>query len=290
MAVDGRDAAYEKRRRLANELRVLRDLSGISGRALAQRIGISQSKVSRIEAGSAQPSVTEVVAWARAVGASDEVERMLADLVEATRGGVETWQAALEGRPHVQDEVGRREEEALRTRIFQSAVVPGLLQTPAYAKRVFSMFKIYTPQTSVPAAVAARLDRQLVLHEDGRQFEFLIGEGALRWRPGSPSEAIAQLDRVAVLSTLDNVSIGLVPFSKADTPFSHGFSIYDDGGDDENALVLVENDHGWQTLRSANDVTVYEIRWSTLRKAAIFGDEARAFLGALCAEFRSNGD
>ena len=290
MTSDDRDMAYEKRRKLANELRVLRDLSGISGRALAQRIGISQSKVSRIEAGSAQPSVTEVVAWARATGASDETERLLTVLAEAARSGVETWQAALEGRSHVQDDVARREEGALRTRVFQPAVIPGLLQTPAYAKRVFAMLKSWAPQTSVPAAVAARLDRQLILHQEDRRFEFLISEGALRWRPGPPAEAIAQLDRVAVLSSLDNVSIGLVPFSGAVTPFTHGVSIYDSGDAANDALVRIENDHGSQTLNASEDVAVYETRWASLREAAIFGDEARAFLYALCAELRSIGD
>lgn len=289
MADDGGGSPYDKRRRLAGELRVLRDLSGISGRDLAARIGISQSKVSRIEAGAAQPSVAEVTAWARAVGAAGETARLLDALTEVARGESETWQAAMEGRPQVQDDIRLRESEASRTRSFQPALIPGLLQTPPYAQRVFSMLKTYVPRTSVAAAVAARLDRQLALYEDGRRFEFLLTESALRWRPGPPRMMIAQLDRVAAVSMLDTVSIGLIPSSaEADTFYSHGFALFD--GDGDEAVALVEVDHAGLTVSAPDDVALYESRWSALRKSAVFGDEARDLLDALTAELRAIGD
>ena len=59
-----------KRERLATELRRLRDQAGISGRDLAHRVGISQSKVSRIESGTVIPSLPEVTAWGEAVVAA----------------------------------------------------------------------------------------------------------------------------------------------------------------------------------------------------------------------------
>ena len=288
MAGDGRDAAYDKRRRLARELRVLRDMSGVSGRDLAKRIGISQSKVSRIEAGTALPSVAEITAWARAVGASEETERLLATLADVARSEVDTWQAALEGRHQIQDEIREREVAARRVRAFQPALVPGLLQTPAYAQRVFTMFKSNVPRTSVAAAVAARLDRQLALYEDDRQFEFLLTEGALRWRPGPSRLAIAQLDRIATVSTLDNVSVGLIPLSaEAEAPYLQGFSVFDDGDAGDDAFVMIELDHAWLTITADADVAIYQNRWSTLRKAAVFGDEAQALLRALTAEIRT---
>ncbi|MGH3379371.1 MAG: Scr1 family TA system antitoxin-like transcriptional regulator, partial [Actinoallomurus sp.] len=127
----------------------------------------------------------------------------------------------------------------------------------------------------------------LALYEDGRRFEFLLTEAALRWRPGPPRLMIAQLDRVATVSTLDNVSIGLIPFSaEADTVYSHGFALYDDG-DDADAFVLVEVDHAWLTVSTPNDVALYASRWSSLRKSAVFGDEAHDFLGTLSAELRA---
>ena len=290
MAGEGVDPVYGKRRRLANELRVLRDLSGLTGRELARLVGISQSKVSRIEAATAQPSIAEITAWTRATGATDETERLLATLADAARTEIDTWQAALEGRHQLQDEMREREAAAVLTRTFQPAIVPGLLQTPAYAQRAFSMFKSSAPQTSVAAAVAARMDRQLALHEAGKKFDFLITEAALRWRPGPPRLLVAQLDRIAMVSTLDNVSIGIIPFAtEAETVYAHGFVILEED-DDSSPFVLVEVDHAWLTVTARDSVALYQNRWSSLRKAAVFGDEARTFLDGLSAEMRATGD
>ena len=221
----GRDTAYGKRRRLANELRVLRDLSGVSGRDLAERIGISQSKVSRIEAGIAQPSIAEVTEWTRAVDAADETQRLLDALAEIARSEVETWQAVMEGRPQVQDELRER-------RLRCAALAPSSRRScRAFCRRprthsACSQCSSRCPADSVAAAVAARIDRQLALYEEGKKFEFLVTEAALRWRPGPPRLMVAQLDRVATVSTLDNVSIGQIPFSaEADTVYSHGFDL-----------------------------------------------------------------
>lgn len=291
MVGDGGTTAYGKRRRLATELRLLRDLNGVTGRELARRIGISQSKVSRIEAGTVLPSTAEVAAWARAAGAADETQRLLEALTDAARTEAETWQAALEGRPHLQDEILEREAAARRARTFQPAVVPGLLQTSAYAQRVLTMFKAQVPQTSVAAAVAARLDRQLALYEDDKEFEFLITEAALRWRPGPVRLLLAQYDRIATVSTLDAVSIGIIPFAvEAETVLSHGFALYDGAEPDPAPFVLVETDHAWLTVSAPDDVALYQDRWSSLRKMARFGDEAREFLRGLAAEIRATGD
>jgi transcriptional regulator with XRE-family HTH domain len=285
------DLAYGKRRRLANELRALRELSGLTGRELARRIGISQSKVSRIEAATVQPSIVETTAWARATGAPDEAERLLAALADAAHTEIDTWQAALEGRPQLQDEMREREAAATLTRTFQPAIVPGLLQTPAYAQRVFTMFKSSVPQTSVAAAVAARMDRQLALHEEGKKFDYLITEAALRWRPGPRRLLIAQLDRIAMVSTLDNVSIGVIPFAvEAETVYGHGFTLLEEDDDDSSPFVLVEVDHAWLTVTAGRSVALYQDRWAALRKAAVFGDEARTFLDGLSAELRATGD
>jgi Domain of unknown function (DUF5753) len=91
-----------------------------------------------------------------------------------------------------------------------------------------------------------------------------------------------------MVSTLDNVSIGVIPFSaEADTAYLHGFSIHDEGDVGDEAFVLLETVHAWLTVSAADDLTLYDNQWSTLRKAALTGDEARDFLGALSAEMRA---
>jgi transcriptional regulator with XRE-family HTH domain len=68
---------------LSRQLRVLRDTKGLGQRELAGRIGMSQSKLSRIELGKQLPTVDEVTAWAEAVGAPENTEQLVATLTEA---------------------------------------------------------------------------------------------------------------------------------------------------------------------------------------------------------------
>jgi transcriptional regulator with XRE-family HTH domain len=289
-AVAGADAdgSRDKRRRLAGQLRLQRELIGITGRELAARIGVSQSKVSRIEAGAALPTLPEVTAWAEAVGAPAEIREVLATLAEAARTEVNTWAGALRGHRHLQGGVHEREAEAHRARVFQPSVVPGLLQTAAYARSVFTLLQQHVPQVDVSAAVAGRLDRQTVLYDEDREFEFLISEGALRWRPGPPRLLVAQLDRIASVSTLDNVSIGLIPFrALARTDLSQGFTILEGDGADSAPYVMVETRHAALTINAPDDVALYQGDWSLLRQMAVFDDEARGFLADLGAEIQA---
>ena len=64
---------------------------------------------------------------------------------------------------------------------------------------------------NLPAAIAARLERQQALHDKNRHFEFLMTEAALRWRPGPPELLAAQLDHIAALATLDTINLGVIP-------------------------------------------------------------------------------
>jgi len=268
-------------------LRRLRGLSGLSGRELARRIGTSQSKVSRIESGMAIPSLPEVSAWATAVGAPTTTRDSLVTLTEAAFTEVQGWRDALRARPHVQDEIQALETRARMLRTFQSSVVPGMLQTAEYARRVFSFFQAPFAKGDIPAAVAARLDRQLALYENDRQFNFLIAEAALRWLPGTPDLLLAQLDRIASVSTLDNVSVGVIPLgAQAVTMLTHAFVIYD-GRDEQDALVSVETIHAHLVVKSPGDVALYRRRWELLNEMAIFGGEAHEFISGLIAHLKA---
>src|SRR5437764_4153673 len=276
-----------QRQRLGTELRKLRRLAGLNGYQLAEQVGISQSKVSRIEAGSAVPTVQEAGAWARAVGASDEVLANLVGLAEAALTEVERWRTALRhGLPHIQAEVRALEANARRISNFQPSLVPGLLQTAEYARRVFTLADVVGGQ-DYASAVAARVSRQEILFDEDRRFEFLVTEGALRWRPGPPKLLLAQLDRVGSVATLSNVSIGLIPQGvEATAVASHGFVIYGDREDDEEPFVRVEVIHGELTVSDPEDVAIYRERFSRLGSAAVFGEDARTLLAKIADGLR----
>jgi transcriptional regulator with XRE-family HTH domain len=282
----------DHRRRLAEELRRSRSISGMSGRDLAQKIDISQSKVSRIESGSTVPSLPEVRAWAEAVQAPDETWHVLLALTEAAHTTVSRWQTELRDRPHIQGDIEKTERSARRILTFQPSVVPGLLQTAGYARRVFEMFQ-EPPYGAdrLAAAVAARVERQLLLHDPSRTFDFLITEAALRWRPGTPALLAAQIDRVSSLSTLSNVTVGVLPSaSQATVPYSHAFTIYDPTDDERDVFVNVEMIHANIQVFRESDVSAFRTRWLALNRSAIHGDDARGFLHGLITEIRTSDD
>ncbi len=269
-----------KRQRLAAELRRQREMAGISGRELADRVGISQSKVSRIESGATTPSVPAVQAWADAVGASAEARAQLSALTEAVFAEVQAWRAALPVGGHLQGQIEQREAAAQMVRVFQPSVVPGLLQTAEYARRVFGLFHVPYEDDDLAKAVAGRLNRQLALYDEERRFAFLITEAALRWRPGPPKVLHAQLDRISSLATLDNVSIGLIPQDvEATTSIPAGFDILD--GHDGESVVTIEIQHANLIVTEPDHIADYEHAWSLLNEMAVYDEKARALLSRI---------
>jgi transcriptional regulator with XRE-family HTH domain len=274
------------RLRLAGELRRLRALAGVSGRELARRIAISQSKVSRIESGAVMPSLPEVAAWGAALEVSEETRERLVLLTNVAYTEIQPWREVLQGQGHAQDDVREQEESSRRIRIVQTAVVPGLLQTADYARRVFTLLRPPYAEGDVSAAVAARLHRQRLVFDETRQFEFLLTESALRWRPGPRRVLLAQWDRISSIGTLENVSIGVIPYDREAvvTP-THGFVIYDTY--DHSAFVTVELIHATMTVSEPGDVGLYEEQWALLRQMAIFGDEVNEYLTLLTNDGRT---
>lgn len=235
--------------------------------------------MSRIESGSALPTLSEVVAWTDAVDVPRETATRIKSLTGSAHLDASSWRTALNGKDHLQEDIRRRESTATRIRTYQHSVVPGLLQTAEYAECVFGMFQIAYDADALIAAVGARMERQLALYERSRRFDFLITEAALRWRPSSPEVQVAQLDRLVVLNARENVSIGIVAADReAVTTYSHGFVVYED---DEGEFVTLEMIHGPLTLRSDDEVRLYRDRWALLNRMALFGDDASAYLQEL---------
>ncbi|TDD95132.1 helix-turn-helix domain-containing protein [Actinomadura rubrisoli] len=279
----------EERQQLAAELRKLRDQAGVSGRELATGIGgISQSKVSRIESGKAMPTLPQVERWADLTGASPEQKRALIKLAERAFTEIHSWSRPLRDSPHAQHEISEQEADAWMVRTFQPSSVPGLLQTAQYARHVFGLSPLPSVREDIAAAVADRMRRQLAVYELDQGFEFLITEEALRWCPGPDAAALlpAQLDRVASLSTLENISIGVLPAGGQALAYaSHGFVIYE-GHEADATFVTVEAIHAGMRLFDPGEIDIYKQTWFALERMAVFGDEARGLLAELASELR----
>lgn len=283
-----RSEPRSQREYLGAELRKLRESAGLSGRDIAAKLKVAQTSVSRIERGLKVPTTSEIDIWTEAAGASPDTRERLGQLAEAAYTEVATWRTALRGRLHLQDVTGDLEAQARLLRSFEPILVQGLLQTPEYARRVIQLADVTGTQDH-EASLARRIQRQEILYNTEHRFEFLITEGALRaMPPGPPAILVAQMDRIASLATLENVTIGLLPFNRViESAIGWSeFTIYDEVEDGE-ACAFAEVTHAELTISDPRDVEIYTNVMDRLARNAIYGEEARDLLDRIAREART---
>lgn len=253
--------------RLRQELLRARDRAGLSGRQMADRIGVSQGTLWRIEQGRQLASLPRVEAWLDACGLDGDQRRRILDLAELAHGETRPWRELLDVEGHLQAVSREREQTATLIRNFQPTIVPGLLQTEDYARRVLEVGHT----RDVEGAVAARMERQQVLRESGTEFAFLMAERALRASMGDDSVLFEQRDRLLAAMELPSVTVGVVP-DDAPVLAWHNFIIWEPV--DGDLYVTTELVHGSQEIVKAEDALVYVDAWQRLAKAAVFGEVA----------------
>jgi len=263
---------------LGARLRALREEAGISGLQLAKALGTGwrQPKVSRIENGLQLPTEEEIRAWATVVGAEPGPLLALRRKAAAEYG---VWKDRIAGAGSpaaFQDELQALEASCTQLLAeYQPALVPGLLQTAAFMREMadgeeFLAENGITPETIGPL-IAAKLRRQAILYEGGRQVVHVLGEAVLRTRVGKVAVETmrGQLEHLAETATLAGHELGIVPFAVASpvAPAS-GFVLYD------NDLAVVETLAGRLQI-SDPDVVARYARWlELLRQSAVTGAEA----------------
>jgi len=275
-----------QRIRLGAELRRLRLLSGLSGRELAKRTGISQASISRMENGQVVPSLPEVTAWADAVQAPGDARARLAAMTETALNEVTTFRERLRaGLTAIQQDVRALEATCRTLRHFQPTLVPGLLQTPDYARHVLELADT-DPNADIHAAVAARLERQAILYDSRRTSEFIITEAALRWLPAAAPAGMlaAQLDRLAAVAELPHIALGVIPLSAPMKAIPRcAFVLHEDCDAGHQPFVIAEVPHAAIYATDPDDVEVYRELLAALRQSAVSGAEAVSVIRATAA-------
>jgi len=280
-----------QRRRLAEALRELRDTAQVDQTTLARQAGWSQAKVSRIENARTLPSAADIQTWARVTSASADQFAELSRLADAVSTEATAWRVLLgPGMRRVQIAVGERERLARTMRLFQPAIVPGLLQTAEYARRLLAMANPSASKEELAEAVATRIERQQILYDLDRRFEFLITEAGLRWRRGPTQVLAGQLGQVRSLASLPNVRIGIIPLAvEANAAYLHSFVLHEDlpetnEGADEEAFVIIETYTAELAIHDPRDVMTYRQIFDRLSASAVFDDEAARLLGQITDE------
>ncbi|MEU6336324.1 helix-turn-helix transcriptional regulator [Streptomyces cellulosae] len=270
----------ERMRALGARLRVLRTEAGLTGAALAQRAHVGQPTVSKVETGRMVPSLDVLDRLSRALGLDESTAREVRDLLAAVEAAADSGQPDAPAGAAVDDEV----RAARLVRSFQCVVLPAMLQSAEYARHVFESAPDATPE-SVGRAVAARVERQSVLYEPGRESVFVLTEAVLRTWPGTPALMLAQLDRLLAVESLSTVRLGVIPWRRP-VPIlpRHGFTLCD------GRAVVVETFGAERVSVDSAEVAAYEETFGRFERAAVFGGEVRELVLQVMKEFRDLGD
>ncbi|MEU4730873.1 MULTISPECIES: helix-turn-helix domain-containing protein [unclassified Streptomyces] len=211
-----------RRRKLGEELRALRDRSGLTSGEAARIVGWHQSKISRIETGRSGVKPEDIRLLLDAYGEIVRPEqRALLEALSASAAGPgdtgrgrQWWHDYRGLLPQEYRDFISLEAGARSARTVELSVVPGLLQTPGYARAVTRAALGGLPEPKVDALVDVRLARQAVLRADPPlELSAVLDEAVLRRQIGGPGVMAEQLRHLVEVSRLPQVRLQVLPFS-----------------------------------------------------------------------------
>ncbi|MET7484378.1 helix-turn-helix transcriptional regulator [Streptomyces sp. NPDC005538] len=268
-------SVQQARQALGRRLREIRKDAGLTARELARLAGWHESKCSRLENGHAHPSDADIRTYTTLCAAQDQT----ADLVATARGieGAYVQWRRMEraGLRRVQQSVAPLFERTRRFRVYQSWVIPGLLQSAAYTRAVLStVAQLRDVPDDIDDAVAVRMDRQQVLYTGDHRFAMLVEEWVLRTVIGSDETMAGALGHLISVASLPSVSLGVIPLG---TPRGAGwpvesFTMYDE------AQVNVELVSAHLTVTQPGEIAEYGMAFAELSTIAVYGTAARSLI------------
>jgi transcriptional regulator with XRE-family HTH domain len=256
----------------ADELKAAREQRGWSQADLAGQIPYSLSTISMVEALHRVPT------------------RDLASHLDKAFGTPGTF-ARLEGRlrdlpfPASFRPFAAYEAEATALYVFEHSLIPGLLQTPEYARAVLAT-RPNTAEDEIDNLVAARLARQVILTRDEPPPPLLwalIDEAVLH-RPVAPAEVMRdQLARLVEISRRPNVTVQVLPYSAGGhTGLLGAFTIADLG--DNQGTVNVEDITDGRVFEEPSMISRVTLRYKSLQSEALPKGASRELIARVAEE------
>lgn len=246
---------------------------------MARSALMSTSKLSKIETGKTAPTVADVESILTAIGVSDEVKAEYLGVVRASTTETTAWRLVRRMGVHkAQQQTRALESQMTLLRLFQPALIPGLLQTPEYIRAILSRHDL--TEDVLTRTTTARLERQQVLYDSTKELHFIITENVLRWRIVSAPRMAEQIGRLIALSRLPNIDMRVVPFAAEQRDIAnHAFVIRDD------RTVTVETVHAELVVTDPRDVSQYVKKFEGFASVALTGNDMRSMLGSVQDDF-----
>jgi len=271
-----------RRRRLAAELREIRESKNKSGEAVAAALKWSPSKISRYERARTGLRPREVERLLDYYGITGPRRAHLLALAEdaAQKAWWEEFGDSLS--EDYQQFIGL-EHEAASIAIWHVVVVPGLLQTEAYARHIIGSYSRVEPNPPgmIGRMVRVRMRRQQELNRAGLQLSVVLDESILTRRVGDESVMYEQLQRLAQAADRPNLTLQILPLDAQQIAFGESFVVFGFGADDDAVLqdvVSTEHLRSGATLQGERETYLYRLAFQMLAGAALDPASSRALV------------
>jgi len=262
-----------RRRRLAAELRGIRESKGKSGDTVAAALKWSPSKISRYErarTGLRPREVERLLDYYEITGPRRALLLGLAE--DAAQKG--WWEEFTDSLSEDYKQFIGLEHEATAMAIWHVDVVTGLLQTEDYARHIIGSYSRVEPVAPgmIGRLVRVRMRRQQVLDRDGLQLSVVLDESVLKRRIGDEAVMYDQLQRLVKEADRPNLTLQVLPLDAQHSVFGESFVIFGFGQDADAMLqdvVSTEHLRSGFTLEGERDTYLHRIAFQMLVDAAL---------------------
>ncbi|AZM62045.1 transcriptional regulator [Streptomyces sp. WAC 01420] len=273
-----------RRRRLSIELKKLREQSALTCAQVGQALDWSGSKVNRMETGSGRVQPSDVDALCRFYGTSDELREFLKSLAREakTRGW---WQVHGAGVPEWFNIYIGLEQDASTLRQYQCELLPGLMQTEAYARELHTI-GAHLSAEDIDRAVRVRLERQEMLtRPDSPEAWFIVNEGAVRNVIGDRELMREQLERLLDSAALPSVTLQVLAFDSGTYPAIGSFTMLGFPAPEDPDLVYRDGITDAVYLEGEQHVREYTRAFDGLRAAALSPQRSAQLIKSVVKEY-----
>ncbi|MEH0544611.1 helix-turn-helix transcriptional regulator [Streptomyces sp. B21-105] len=273
-----------RRRRLSIELKKLREQSTLTCAQVGAALDWSGSKVNRMETGSGRVQPSDIDALCRFYVTSEELREFLKSLARQARMRG-WWQVHGSGVPEWFNIYIGLEQEASAFRQYQCEVVPGLMQTSAYASELHKT-GAHMSAEDIARAVQVRMERQALLNgPDAPEAWFIVNEGALRNVIGDRALMRDQLERVLDAGRLPSVTLQVLPFDSGTYPATGSFTMLGFPAPEDPDIVYRDGITDAVYLEGEHHVREYTRAFDGLRAAALSPQRSAHLIETVLKEY-----
>jgi transcriptional regulator with XRE-family HTH domain len=274
-----------RRRRLALELRRLREAAGLTCEEVAEHLECSASKISRVETGRVSVSPRDVRDMLDLYGVPAAQRESLVQLARDSRQ--KGWWHAFSDtmQPQFATYVGL-ESAASEIRIYEVSLIPELLQTEDYARAVIRSGMMSSPREDVERQVALRMARQpAITRDDPPKVWAVLDEAALRRQAGGAGVMQRQLEHLLARAALPNVAVQVIPFGGGAHPaMGRPFTILVFPELVDTDVVYLEDLTSALYVEDVADVDRYNVFFNHLRATALSFDDSSMLIMSVLKE------